>query len=223
MKYILSLLLFLQILSVTAQTEVFHDISLLYGIKESEKWKFDSELEWKHLYGEEGWSRMSLDLYATREAGILSFMGGLKNNYTFDEDIVNFWEIRPWIGVELKNNLTERLLFRQELKGEFRNFFFNDNSYDFNFRTRYNIALEYPLEKIEEKEDWVLAGEIEWYFLRNEEINERFINSREYSILLSKEVYEEYLLTFGVRFEEYSNNLINENDKAISFVLLFEM
>jgi hypothetical protein len=223
MKHVIYIISILNFFYISAQTEVFHDLSISHELKDGQKWKIDSELEWKHLYGEEGWSRTSIDFFATRELGVISFIGGLKNNYTFDNDIVNFWEIRPWIGVELENKLTKKLILKQELNGEFRNFFLNDDTYDFNFRTKFNVALEYPLIEKEEVEDWILSTEVEWFFLRNEEINERFINSREYSLLISKKIQRHKLLTFGIRLEEYSNNLINESEKAITFVVEFDL
>ncbi|NRA93929.1 MAG: hypothetical protein HRU26_14845 [Psychroserpens sp.] len=221
MKQIACLISFLSFYFVSSQTEVFHDFSYEFNVNKSDEWDLNSEFEWKHLYGEEGWSRMSFDLKTRKELGVLELIGGLKNNYTFDDNIVNFWEIRPWIGVELENKLSSKLILKQELKGEFRNFFFNDSQYDFNFRTKFKIGLEYPLKSVEEEEgdDWIIATEVEWFFLRNVEINERYINSREYSILVSKKVLEGRLLAFGVRFEEYSNNLENESDKAITVVL----
>jgi len=224
MKYTISIIFISLFFYASAQTEVFHDFSISYKLKDSQKWDVESELEWKHLYGEEAWSRTSLDVFATRKLGVISFIGGLKNNYTFDKNIVNFWEIRPWIGLELENKLTKKLIFKQELKGEFRNLFFNDNTYDFNFRTKFNAALEYPLKEVEEEEeDWILSTQIEWFFLRNEEINERLINSREYSLLISKNIQNNRLLTVGIRLEEYSNNLINESEKAITFVAVFDL
>jgi hypothetical protein len=123
----------------------------------------------------------------------------------------------------LENKLTKKLILKQELNGEFRNFFLNDDTYDFNFRTKFNVALEYPLIEKEEVEDWILSTEVEWFFLRNEEINERFINSREYSLLISKKIQRHKLLTFGIRLEEYSNNLENESEKAFTFVVEFDL
>jgi len=221
MKQIVCLISFLNVYFVSCQTEVFHDFSYEFSFNNGAELDLNGQLEWKNLYGEEGWSRASFDLKTRKEIGVIGLIGGLKNNYTFDEDIVNFWEIRPWIGVELVNKLSSKLLLKQELKGEFRNFFFSDSEYDFNFRTKFKIGLEYPLKSVEaeEGEGWIMATEVEWFFLRNEEINERYINSREYSILVSKKVLEGRLLSFGIRFEEYSNNLENESDKAITVVL----
>ncbi len=225
MKYLITLFTFLNVYLGIAQTEVFHDFAYEFKIKDYEEWLVYGELEWKHLYGEEGWSRTSFDIKTEREAGVITFIGGLKNNYIFDKDIENYWEIRPWIGFELTNKLTKKLVLNQELKGEFRNFFFNDDEYDFNFRTKFKVGLEYPLKYIEEEEeeDWIISTEVEWFFLRNEEINERYINSREYSILMSKKINKNRLLTFGARFEEYSNNLENENDKAITAVVRIDL
>ncbi len=225
MKYLITLFTFLNVYLGIAQTEVFHDFAYEFKIKDYEEWLVYGELEWKHLYGEEGWSRTSFDIKTERELGVITFIGGLKNNYTFDNDIENYWEIRPWIGFELTNKLTKKLVLNQELKGEFRNFFFNDDEYDFNFRTKFKVGLEYPLKYIEEEEeeDWIISTEVEWFFLRNEELNERYINSREYSILMSKKINKNRLLTFGARFEEYSNNLENENDKAITAVVRLDL
>ncbi len=224
MKHIACLVSILSFYFVSSQTEIFHDFAYEFKVTKSEEWGLNGELEWKHLYGEEGWSRASFDLKTRKELGVLELIGGLKNNYTFDNNIENFWEIRPWIGVELENKLSSKLLLTQELKGEFRNFFFKDSEYDFNFRTKFKIGLEYPLKSIETEEkeayeDWILATEVEWFFFSYEEINERFINSREYSILVSKKVFENRILSFGFRYEEYSNNLENENDKAVTVVL----
>ena len=225
MKYYIALLTLFNFYFGVAQTEVFHDFSYEHRIHNYEEWLIYGELEWKHLYGEEGWSRTSYDIKIERELGVLTFVGGLKNNYIFDADIVNYWEIRPWLGFELSNDITHRLILNQELKGEFRNFFFNDDNYDFNFRTKFKVGLEYPLKYLEEdeKEDWIICTEIEWFFLRNEEINERYISSREYSLLMSKKICTDRVLTFGVRLEEYSNNLENENDKAITVVARLEI
>lgn len=90
---------------------------------------------------------------------------GLKNNYTFDNNIANFWEIRPWIGVEFKNKLSSKVFLKQELK-EFSNFFLkdSDSEYEFNFRTKFKIGLEYFLRSVEEEEDLGIATEVEYFF-----------------------------------------------------------
>ncbi len=204
------------------QSEVFHDFTLLYEIKDTEKWYADSYIEWKQLYGDEGWRRWSIQGELQRKFGVIALGGGLKTNYTFDKSIVNFLEIRPFVSIELKNHLTEKLVFLQKLTGEFRNFWFNDDTTDFNFRTRYNIALEYPLKSNENSEDWILSTELEWYLLRNKNINERYINSKEYSVLISKLINDMNLI-FGLRYEDFSNTLRKEEDKAITFILQLEL
>jgi hypothetical protein len=74
MKHVIYIIFILNFFYVSAQTEFFHDLSISHELKEVQKWKFDSELEWKHLYGEEGWSRTSVDFFAARELGIISFI-----------------------------------------------------------------------------------------------------------------------------------------------------
>lgn len=105
MKKGITLLLFMLSISPIAllgqeeKDEIFHEIEIAYTYVNNTKWRGAAAANWKHIYDKTGWRRWGGDAYISRKIKFISIEAGLTSNYTFDKDIVNYWEIRPWLGI----------------------------------------------------------------------------------------------------------------------------
>ncbi|MCH5599307.1 hypothetical protein [Niabella ginsengisoli] len=103
--------------------ELFHEIEVAHSYINNEKWRGVVAANWKHIYDENGWRRWGGDAYISRKLKIFSFEAGVTASYTFDKDIVNYFEARPWIGLRTDFELGDRLALMQKFKTESRHFF----------------------------------------------------------------------------------------------------
>lgn len=206
--------------------EVFHDLEINKIFQNTEKWKIDAAMNWKHIYDEVGWRRWGASGMVTQKMGIFGLRAGLMAFYTFDKDIVNHWELRLWLGVQLKNKIADQLYLIQEVRGEWRNIFYADNQYKGNIRTRYKVGLEYEFPENEEAKTkgWGLATEAEWYFIKDKDIaSERFNNTREISFIATKGISEKTILGFGYKFETLNKNIYSHTENGHNIVVFLRL
>jgi len=206
-RYLLGLLSFLLITlshQLLAQDEIFHELVFEKKLIENEEWEFVGEANFKHLYGEPTWTRWGLSFAGVRKFKQLRILGGLNGFYTFNRDITNFFELRPWTGLQYHIPVAERFTFRQRLNYEWR-FFFTEgaNSSRENYgRLRYQIGVDIPLTK-EEESSWIVRPYFEWFFIRDPATFERFPNERDYGVTVIKRLKNEHELFFTYRLEEF--------------------
>jgi|GEM_PF-1179129 len=190
--------------------ELFHEIEVAYTFVNNDKWRGAIITNWKHIYDEIGWGRWGGDIYISRKIKSIAIESGITVNYTFDKDIVNYLDVRPWLGLRSDLQLSERTFLMQKFKIESRNLYF-DESYrnEHLLRSRYLLSLKYNLFK--DQENWKLNPTTEWYFIDRQVDAERFVNSVEFGIRIIKVFENENELAFGYKIESFKKTNLSEN------------
>ena len=229
-RYIFSALIFIWACTASDRSEaqeVFAEGLVAGTIFEKEHTSIRLSGSWKHFFEEEeGWKRGTFTGRVKRNAGIWDLIGGLSTLYTFDKEIDNFYEFRPWAAVGLNTPINERLLFKQVFKGELRNVFFSEEQKAdiTSWRTRVKGLLEYLIEENEEEgTEWFMAAGVEWYIVEDQISRERYAGTREYSGEIGRKFPNHHTLVIEYVYEEFSD-LFGETDNSghtISFRYLF--
>ncbi|TXN34979.1 hypothetical protein FVB32_10300 [Flagellimonas hymeniacidonis] len=212
-------------LQIHAQDEFFHEIELRHEVYDGEKWALDITGNWKNLYEEEaGWRRWGANATLNRKFGEWSIIGGFAGFFTFNSEIDNFFELRPHIAVRFNLPLLDRLSVAQRLRTEWRSFLYTqgeteNESYQ---RLRYRIGTLYTLaESEEEGTAWRVWGNIEWFFLRDPALGERFPSSREYALRFIREFRNGNELGLGYKLENFFDNPNQEGNTGHIIILEF--
>ena len=119
---------------------------------ENEEWEFIGEANFKHLYNEPAWRRWGASFAGVRKIKRFRIHGGVNSYYTFNRDITNFFEVRPWTALQYNIPIIGEITLRQRLKYEWRFFYTEgDNSTRENYRRlRYQIGIDIPIPNEEE-------------------------------------------------------------------------
>lgn len=190
--------------------EFFHEIEITRTYINNDKWRGVIAANWKHIYDEIGWRRWGADVYISRKIKTIAIESGMTVNYTFDKDIVNYWDVRPWLGIRSDLNLSERTFLMQKFKVESRNLYFEESyKNEHLLRSRYLLSLRYNLFK--DKESWKLNPTTEWYFVDRQANAERFVNSVEFGLRIIKVFENESELAFGYKMESFKKTNLSEN------------
>ncbi len=189
-----------------AQDEFFHEIVIEKKLIEQEEWEFVGEANFKHLYEEPAWRRWGVSFAGVRKGKHFRIHAGVNTYYTFNKDITNFFEVRPWTALQYNIPIVGETTLRQRLKYEWRFFYTEgDNSTRENYRRlRYQIGIDIPIPG-EEESSWVIRPFFEWFFIRDPATFERFPNERDYGIRVTKSLKNEHELFFNYRLEEFYN------------------
>ena len=210
------LLVFLTLLcghKLQSQQEFFHELSLEKRLLEEGHWEFTGEVNWKNLYNEPGWRRWGVSFFARRRIESFNLLGGVKGYYTFNKNITNFFELRPWMAVSYNFALGSRVTVRQRLMAEWRLFYEDREAQREDYRRlRYQLGLDIPLSAEEQEASWTLRPIVEWYIIRDPATFERFPNERDFGLTLIRRFKNEKELSFGYRIEEFYNT---EEDQGI--------
>jgi len=186
-----------------SQENYFGDVAFLKEWSKSPKWNHFVYGHLKHFFDEEeGWYRFGASYTANRNAGNWGLQGGLVTEFTFDNRIEDFWELRPWLGVSLTNKISQKMRLIQFFKFEWRNLFFAEDKTKITTRTRYKLMPIYNFDN-----NWSVYTSYEWYILPNKNLGARFVNSREWNLGVTK------------RFKKLSINL-NYTRERFNVVLL---
>jgi len=208
-KYVLSFLSFLLIIwshQALAQDEFFNEIVIEKKLIENEEWEFVGEANFKNLYDEPSWRRWGVSFAGVRKIKRFRIHGGVNSFYTFNRDITNFFEVRPWTAVQYNIPINGKIILKQRLKYEWRFFYTEgDNSTRENYgRLRYQIGIDIPIPS-EEESSWIIRPYFEWFFIRDPATFERFPNERDYGVMIVKSLKNEHELFFSYRLEEFYN------------------
>lgn len=213
MKRILNIVfLLLSVISIGQENQFFSEISATYKVKETYNWLYKATPYWKHIYDEVGWRRIGFNFEADRKLSVWTLMGGVENSYTFNPEIENYFELRPWLGVGLKTQISNRFAFRQQLKGEWRNLIFSsdyeyekkDRSYG---RARYLIGFDILMaENLVKNNDLNLSIYNEWFYLKSASTGESFANSRLFGFKLGYDFSKERRIILGYKVENFLAN-----------------
>lgn len=225
LKYLIIIFIFICLRKANAQHDFFHDIVVSKTIYSADNKNIYSIMPgWKHIYNDIGWRRWSVIGQYKRQLNMWSIGGGVGGFYTFDKDIKNNLELRPYVLVGLKTSITKNMIFAQSLKGELRTFFYKETVNNFNTnRLRYNLNVVAIInDNIEKKIKWKLRPEVEWYIQKNANVKERFVNSTEYTLTLLRES-KKVEIGIGYRYERFNRNLLvpDPNGQTISIELNF--
>jgi hypothetical protein len=187
-----------------SQDEFFHEIVIEKKLIENEQWEIVGEANFKYIYDEIGWRRWGMSVVGIRKIQKFNVLAGANGYYTFDKSITNFFEIRPWMALQLNFPIVSEIYLRQSLKYEWR-FFYSEvnNSTKENYRRlRYQIGFDIPLQGKEES-SWKFRPHFEWLFIRDPATFERFSNERDYGILFLKKFSNDHEISFGYKLEEF--------------------
>ncbi|GLB50715.1 hypothetical protein Y10_30830 [Neptunitalea sp. Y10] len=183
------------------EDELFGNLSVGKSFAGSGNWGYSSALTYKHIFDEIGWRRLSGDFGTNYKYGVWGFKGGLSLQYTFDDEIVNSLEVRPWVGASLRNELINHLAMIQVGRLEWRNFFYDGVDNEAYIRTTFDVGFEYELHDLN-LETWAVETGYTWYFLKDPAIGERYANSREFRFLFIKKLPKAKLI-FGYKAEKF--------------------
>jgi len=216
---ILGFLLFILSNQLLAQDEFFHEIVIEKTLIEKEEWEFIGEANFKNLYNEPAWRRWGVSFAGVRKIKRFRIHGGVNSYYTFNRDITNFFEVRPWTAVQYNIPIAGKVTLRQRLKSEWRFFYTEgDNSTRENYgRLRYQIGVDIPIPS-EEESSWVIRPYFEWFFIRDPATFERFPNERDYGITVIKSLKNEHELFFSYRLEEFYNINVEQRNGHIFLI-----
>lgn len=191
-----------------SQENEFSSFQIKKNLVDNVKWNTAALIHWKKFYSDNGWTRVGIDALVKRKLNVWNIYGGLVTNFTYDESISNNWEVRPWFGIDLTNVIYNKLKFNQMFRFEWRNLMFSDKDINkITTRYRYRLRPNYTFKE----NSWGAFASFEWYFLPNTKLGNRFINSRELSIGVSK-VFSELKLQFVYTREQFVNdNLVSQN------------
>lgn len=202
-QFVYIVLLFVP-LSIFSQTDdLFMTVFLSKSYEGKENWSYSTSLWYKHIYDHPGWRRMSGFGIANYTYKTWIFQGGFSTQYTFDDEIVNSLELRPWLAVGLKTPITDDLYLKQQVYFEWKNFFYKNDSHENYLQQTVDVGLYYDLKQLK-LTNWSLETGYMWYFLKDPALGERFANSREYRIVFYKKM-KKATLAFGYFFEKYKD------------------
>ena len=156
---------------------------------------------WKHIYNDTEWSRISAKAKIDYNYKSWQLISGLTVLNTFDSEIVNSIELRPWLGINLKNTIIEDLQLEQEARLEWRSFFYQNKHHANYIRTTFDLGLNYNLDKIKLRSYSIQVGFI-WYFIKSPILGERYADSREFRFLLNRS-FTNGKLTLGYKHEKF--------------------
>ncbi len=200
-----------------AQTQIFHDLSLSSSLYEKEKWQANVTALWKRFdSGQPKWDRFGASVDLRFKHKPWTVIGGLRTTYELHKDADNFFEIRPWLGINISIPIFGELAFKQRFKSERRFFMYpnSDVSAENYSRNRIKPSLYYVFAKNPDKgTNWSIEGGIEWYILQEPATGERFSNTREFSVELGHTFANGQVLTFSYVHEQF-NTLFNDTGKS---------
>ncbi|NJL77411.1 MAG: DUF2490 domain-containing protein [Saprospiraceae bacterium] len=188
-----------------SQHEFFHEIVLEKTLIENEDWEFFGEANFKYVYNEPAWRRWGVSFVGVRKVNRFSVFGGVNGYYTFDKNITNFFEVRPWTALQYNIPIVADINLRQRLKYEWRFFYTEeDPTTRENYgRLRYQIGFDIPIPSEEAESSWTIRPFFEWFFIRDPASFERFSNERDYGVMVIKSLKNEHELSFSYKMETF--------------------
>jgi hypothetical protein len=206
-RYLLIFLVFYSTfihLTTFAQDQFFHEILIEKKLIEINDWDFKGEVNFRHLYNEPAWRRWGVSLAGIRKIKPFRIHLGLNSYYTFNRNITNFFEVRPWTALQYHIQVSSGMTLKQRLKYEWRFFHTEDErSIRENYgRLRYQIGIDIPLLN-DGNSPWTVRPIFEWFFIRDPATFERFPNERDYGLVIRKRLKNEHHFVFSYRFEEF--------------------
>ena len=128
--------------------------------------------------------------------------------------------------MRLTTPVSSKILFKQNYKGELRNFFSNADTQknETNWRTRIKLDLEFTIYKnIVKDRLWYSSAGTEWYVNEDKYSDERFASSREYFLEIGYKfaIAKRLSITYG--FETFSDQRDSSNDNGHTLSLKYSL
>ena len=182
-----------------SQEEFFSEVSVGKTVFTKNSWVIYLEGNYKHAFQDSKWRRLGLDIGLSKELNSnWTLLAKLTNQYRFDNELGDFYELRPTVGIQLQVPIVKNLTLKQRVLGEWRNFYVS--SHDHYLRARYRIGVNYVFGKRgNSSKSWRLTSSFEWYFLRDPILQERYSNSREFSLFISRKLAEAEIMLGYIR------------------------
>lgn len=178
----------------------------------------------KHLYQYPGWRRIGAELKGGYKKGIFQFHSGIDGRMTYEEEINNFIEIRPWMQGKVKIPITTTIHIHQSIREESRNFIYTQSDSDnlTKFRTRFKTSVSFELNSTENSNKvLVLTPGAEWYMNGKLFKDERFVNSQEYSLSLKQIFTNSNSLSLTYGYEVYKDSFDSSDNNGHCIYLTF--
>lgn len=217
---------FFQLLSCTYKPlwsqEIFlTETDLTKELWKTDNWQFQATVNWKHIYDEIGWSRIGLSPVLSRLEGGWRFSGGIVSSFTFDSEIDNFWELRPWVAVNFNFLLLKTIRVGQRFRSEWREFVSAGSTRRANYhRFRYALNLGFRLW---DDPRWSQRLHFEQYFLDSPADNERFPTERDYNLTFFYQLANEHQLSVGFEVESYFFSELGNTGHAYLLILGYRL
>ena len=206
-----------------SQEEFFSEVSVGKTVFTKNSWVIYLEGNYKHAFQDSKWRRLGLDIGLSKELNSnWTLLAKLTNQYRFDNELGDFYELRPTVGIQLQVPIVKNLTLKQRVLGEWRNFYVS--SHDHYLRARYRTGVNYEFGKRgNSSKTWSLTSSFEWYFLRDPILRERYSNSREFSLFISRNLEDAKFMVGYIRevfllnsdsfdiYLNYGNNSISIN------------
>lgn len=185
-------------------------------------WTYSGSVFWKHSYTSHPWRRIGINASAAYEINRILFVsGGTLVQYTFDKEIVNSTEIRPWVATKLVSQFTNWINFEQMYQVEWRNFLYKSHQNDSYVRTNYDIAINLRPQRSKLK-NWGIQTGYNWFYLKEPAFGERYSDSREFRILINR-YFSKSKISVGYKREKFRSiqsrppTLANTLEASFSF------
>ena len=161
------------------------------------KWEYYGDAGYRSLTKDFSWQMIHFrpsvryipsDLWEAR--------GGIGLFQTFNKDVVNTFEIRPWQGAIIMWPTFKSFLFSHYFRVEERIVLPAGYAAEFNLRLRYQIKLKINIYKSPRNSLLYIPLYAEWFLDVGEEIHETFSNRARYAIGLAYQTQKNWVFEF---------------------------
>lgn len=191
---------------INAQSEFFSELSVTKFFMLPNRNTIVVSPSAKHIYDDIGWRRYGVSGEFRHAISNWDLIGGIGNFYTFDNNIDNYFEFRPYLALRLNTPMGSKCRFGQIARTELRSFFYqNRDDNETKGRIRYAVNLLYTLSQ-QEKKAWKVRATCEWYVLKEVSYLERFVGSTEYTFEMIREFSEIKALSLAYKQEQFNKN-----------------
>jgi len=167
------------------ETIITHQVWLDYHkyYKFKPEWELFGDIGYRFIPKDFEWQtflvRPSIRYFASSRWEV---MGGVGFFQTFNKDLPNSFEIRPWQGVRLKWPSFEPIFFSHYVRLEERIYFPQEAQVEFNFRFRYRIGVKINVYQSPSKNLIFIPGYAEVFVDFGPKIQETFSNRARFAL-----------------------------------------
>lgn len=209
-------------LETRAQNSNFQDILIQSRIKETDDMKLDNFIEATFILNTPFWLQIYEEVRLTNKGNFINPSAAMRVIYTYQQEALNYMELRPWIGIHARHPfITDVLFLYNTTRVEFRNFiYFGSLAPKQKGRLRTKVGGEYFIHRNTTKNtSWSIDTNYEWFFLNAPAPNENYSNSSTFSISLCRKFSNGR--TLNMKFQRNSfllgNNTTEDGGNSFTF------